>query len=230
VWRDAAYWARITYKKALELINKYGINTISDLKKISSLLPMQIQISLKYYNDIDKKIPRYEMTTIDKYLQSMIKKMDGLHGIVCGSYRRMMDSSNDIDLLLIHDKIKTKKQIAESTYLMKFVDVLIKDGFIVDSLTKNHVTKFMGFCKLGANVRRIDIRFVPTESYYAALLYFTGNANFNKYMRIVAIKQDYKLSEYGLFDKNNKMINIKNEQHVFELLKIPVLEPKLRNY
>ena len=56
--------------------------------------------------------------------------------------------------------------------------------------------------------RRIDIRFIPYDSYYSAILYFTGPKDFNKNMRLNAIAQNYTLNEYGLYDENNKLIKV----------------------
>ena len=90
----------------------------------------------------------------------------------------------------------------------------------------------MGFLKYKDNpIRRIDIRYIPYESYFSALLYFTGSAELNKKMRIVAKNLGYKLSEYGLFpinQKNNDMIKINSEQDIFKILKIEYLIPRLR--
>ena len=60
----------------------------------------------------------------------------------------------------------------------------------------------MGFCiikqagKKNNIARRIDIRFVPYDSYYSALLYFTGSAELNRKMRQIAKSMKLKLSDY----------------------------------
>ena len=101
---------------------------------------------------------------------------------------------------------------------------------MVDDITdKNIKTKYMGFCKYKNNpVRRIDIRYVPYDSYYTALLYFTGSKELNTKMRIKANELGYKLSEYNLIDKNKAKIKIKSEYDVFEKLKMEYLPPNLR--
>ena len=103
--------------------------------------------------------------------------------------------------------------------------------FITDSLTCDNVeTKYMGFCKYKEYVMRIDIRYVPYDSYYTAILYFTGSKEFNKKMRKVAIKNGYMLNEYGLYDeKNNKQFKINSEKDVFDALNMHYLSPNDRN-
>ena len=67
-------------------------------------------------------------------------------------------------------------------------------------------------------VRRIDIRFVNYDSFYSALLYFTGSAELNKQMRQIAKTKNLKLSEYGLFKENGEKIPINNERDIFDIL------------
>jgi len=114
-------------------------------------------------------------------------------------------------------------------YFYNFIQYLIKDKFIIDKLTEPDVlSKFMGFCKY-PDIYRIDIRFMPYDSYYTALLYFTGSANFNKKMRKQAIKLGYLLSEYGLYKKKtDEQININSENDVFKHLKMEYVEPNKR--
>jgi len=95
---------------------------------------------------------------------------------------------------------------------------------------KNYKTKYMGFLKYKNNpIRRIDIRFVTFDSYYPALLYFTGSAEHNKKLRRIAKSKGYKLSEYGLVNiKNNEKIMINSEKEIFDFLELEYVEPKNR--
>ena len=65
------------------------------------------------------------------------------------------------------------------------------------------------------------------ESYYTALVYFTGSKEFNINMRQKAKKMGYILNRYGLY-KNNKKIPINSEKELFEKLKIKFILPKDR--
>ena len=87
----------------------------------------------------------------------------------------------------------------------------------------------MGFSKFKDNfIRRIDIRYIPYHSYHYALLYFTGSSDLNKKMRELAKSKELKLSEYGLFDKNNKKFKVKSERDIFKKLGLEYLPPRLR--
>ena len=109
------------------------------------------------------------------------------------------------------------------------MDLLTKHKFIVDSLTTCGETKYMGICKTPkSHCMRIDIRLISKESFPYALLYFTGSKKTNTFMRNQAIKQGYKLSEYGLFDKDGNIIKLDNEKTIFEFLQLPYLPPEKR--
>ena len=94
---------------------------------------------------------------------------------------------------------------------------------------KNYTTKYMGFGQYKSNTfRRIDIRFIPHDAYYPALLYFTGSAELNVKMRKIAKTMKLKLSEYGLSKEDGTRLPISTEHDFFKILKIEYLEPKFR--
>jgi DNA polymerase/3'-5' exonuclease PolX len=88
----------------------------------------------------------------------------------------------------------------------------------------------MGICKLGDDglLRRIDVRYMPYNSYYSAILYFTGSKDFNRKMRQIAISMGYKLNEYGLYDENGKPFTINSEKEIFDILGMEYLIPSKR--
>jgi len=225
-------------RMAFDLYKNYGVKTIEDLEKLYKEgkihLPDQVVKGLKFYSMIQGNIPQQEIVEIDNYLHEVMLDIDPqLFGIIAGSYRRNSPTSGDIDVLLVHPNIKTineKSQRASDNYLARFVNQLIDDGFIIESFTDPNVsTKYMGLCKWKDNpIRRIDIRFIPYNSYYTALLYFTGPANFNKNMRRLAISLGYSLSEYFLTDSEGKKIPINSEKDVFDKLGMEYLPPEKR--
>lgn len=222
--------------KAYELYTEHGIKSISDLKnaiKNKKLkLPENITKGIKYVDKIKTKIPREEIDKIYSYLIKIGIKYDANMDIrICGSYRREKEFSNDIDVIISHPDIITKAQAEKSTLMKNFIQKLIKNKFIVDSLTSLDVhTKYMGICQLNSKykMRRIDIRFIPQESYYTALLYFTGSADFNTRMRSVALSMNYTLNEYRLLNEKGKAFKVKSEKDVFEYLNMEYMIPKDR--
>ena len=196
-------------------------------------------IGIKYFDDISKKIPRDEIIIIEKILKKVILDMSKDFIVnICGSYRRGRSRSGDVDTLITHKRIKTKAdlELSGKDVLSKIVFMLENLGFLVDHLTEGSITKYMGVCicpKKGKIARRIDIRFVPYESYGAAILYFTGSKTFNTNMRTHALQNNFKLSEYGLFKMENgkekEQVSCPNEKDIFEVLDYPYSEPPERD-
>lgn len=227
-------------KKARELVVDYGIKSVNALKKAYSNgsieLNTNIAMGLKYFTLYEQHIPRSEMQQMEKYMQHTANRMDSkLHVVICGSYRRQKPFSNDIDCMLTHDDIVTHDDLEKTeNYLQLFVGKMKHKKFIVDSLTGDDVdTKFMGFCQYSGElpVRRIDIRYIPIESYYPALVYFTGSGTFNQKMRHTAKKLGYKLNEYGLYKKHGdtyKRVNVTSEKNIFDVLGMEYVEPQNR--
>ena len=202
-----------------EIIKKHKIKSIDDfIEKVKSnkiKVNDQVKLGVKYYKHSIKKIPRCEITEGKTKLKKILK---GFYVEICGSYRREQSESNDIDVLVYH----SKKSLSD------IIELLHKHKFLIDDLTGESKTKYMGYCKILKTPRRIDIRFVSKEQIPFALLYFTGSKSFNQYMRRVAKAQGYKLNEYGLY-KNNKLIKLKSERQIFKKLGLKYTPPKYRN-
>lgn len=231
--------------KAKELLDQ-GITSIKDLKKKIKNKKIEVNekvlLGLKYHGVYKVNIPRKEIDDMYKLIKKIIKKINKKYKLdeynkyifeICGSYRREKPFSNDIDILL--SKLGDPEE--SKNHLKSFVKKLkkpIKENnnkeLLVDDITdKNIETKYMGFSKFKDNhIRRIDIRYISYESYNYALLYFTGSSDLNKKMRELAKSKGYKLSEYGLFNKNNKKFKVKSERDIFKKLGLEYLPPRLR--
>jgi len=231
--------------KALELVGQ-GVTSIEDLeKKIKSgkiEVNDKVKLGLKYYNKMQERIPRSEIDEINDFLQDKVNKLNKDEKNkyilqIAGSYRRQKPTSGDIDVL-ITKKGTTEKSKKLDEHLIKMVTLLKKkwkknndQHFLIDDMTDKEIhTKYMGFFKWKDSLPgRIDIRFVSYDSYYTALLYFTGSGEFNKVMRNIAKEKGYKLSEYALTEiDSDKKIKINSEKDVFDKLGMDYLEPHLR--
>ncbi len=243
-------------KKWLEM----GIKNINDVKEAIKENKIKtthhIDIGIKYYIDFQQKIPRTEIDKIKNLMEGILMGIDPLLKFeICGSYRRGNSQSGDIDILITHpnyenignhestgnekkkndnnnNKINKKNEKKSKNHLKNIVYLLKKENFVIDSLTENGDTKFMGVCKLNGYdiARRIDIRVVEYKSFYTSVLYFTGNKEFNLYIRNKALEKNYSLSEYCITDLNdNHPIYFNSEEEIFTFLKIPYLNPCERN-
>lgn len=220
----------IGVNKAKQLID-IGIESMEDLleklEEDPDILNSQQKIGVKYYHDINTRIPRKEMEKHDLYLQETIKAIstDILISVV-GSYRRKVKDSGDIDILVSFNRKSSKEERAE--LLTNVVKVLRKEKYIQDTLALGD-KKCMCVVKLKRHRvnRRLDILITSIEEYPFALLYFTGSQALNILLRQVAIDHGLRLNEYSL-TKNKKEIKLKTEKEIFNYLGYSYIEPENR--
>jgi DNA polymerase/3'-5' exonuclease PolX len=118
----------------------------------------------------------------------------------------------------------------KNKYFPAIIKILKHNKFIIESLTGDIVeSKYMGIFSYKGIIGRIDIRFVPYESFYFAYLYFTGGKDLNRDMRLVANVLGYKLNEYGLYKIGTaKSVKVESEKEIFDILGLQYLQPKDR--
>lgn len=148
--------------KARELMLKYSLVGVEDLiyrwsqgqiKVGRHELTHHIEVGLRWYHDTKLKIDRKEMDAYSVLLKEMASRIDkDLRIQICGSYRRGKSQSNDVDVLVTHPSLKSEADVTVSKikYLPLLLDLLVKEGIIVDSMT-DHVkspTKYMGVSKV----------------------------------------------------------------------------------
>jgi len=151
------------------------------------------------------------MDVADSFI-SRLKKLKEVKKInPAGSLRRMRDTVRDIDILV--SSKRSKKVMDGFTTLPDVKDVLAKGLTKSSILTKDNI--------------QVDVRVIEELSYGAALMYFTGSKAHNIRMRQIAIKNGFKLSEYGLF-KKNKRVSGKTEEEIYKRLGLSYIAPELR--
>jgi DNA polymerase beta len=177
--------------KIAELMTK--IENFEELKGRPELLNDKQKIGLKYYDDMNLRIPMAEgkqhLKVVGKILNNLYSDGDGIEFEFVGSFRRKNKDMGDIDIL-----IKNRKGLV----LKDIIKQLEDKSYIIEKLAQGN-NKFMGICRLSPELpaRRIDILIAEPSYYYFALLYFTGSYNFNIYMRKIALTKGLSLSEYG---------------------------------
>merc|ERR1712126_748265 len=136
-----------------------GISTIEQLREPENqkLLTASQIIGLRYFEDFEKRIPRDEIQKIEKVilnqldiLKHKVRNSDNKPFIatICGSYRRGLPTSGDIDLLLTHPSHTSKNTKQGSEILKNVVEALKNDSYLITDTMSLGETKFMGVCKL----------------------------------------------------------------------------------
>ena len=213
--------------------------------KFIKLLNHHQLVGVKYFNQIEKRIPRTEIMEIEEFLKEIAKRMSPDFIItICGSYRRGKETSGDVDVFLTHRQFKEKSDLAKfkcSNILSEFVRIATATGFITDHLTDDGETKYMGMCRLKGHeiAHRIDIRLICYNSYAPAILYFTGSFTFNQQMRNHALTKGYTLNEYGLYKcrrdpetrkiVKGELVFAETEEDIFKIINYPYKTPQERD-
>lgn len=217
-----------------------GITSIEELRKHTHKLNHHQKIGLKHYEDFEKRIPRAEMEQLKMVVLGEVKKLDEEYTAdVCGSFRRGAQSSGDIDILLTHPSF-TSTSKKQPDLLHRVVKQLEAIKFVTDTLSLGD-SKFMGVCRLTKledgsepHFRRIDIRLIPHDQFYCALLYFTGSDMFNKNMRQHALDQGFTLNEYcirplGSTGVPGEPLPVSSEEDVFDYIDMKYKKPSERS-
>jgi DNA ligase (NAD+) len=218
-------------KKAQELVVA-GIKTIDELRARQNELLNDIQkVGLKYYEQIQERIPRTEIEEFEKIFRENFKNVskgfpDANFEIV-GSYRRGAQTSGDIDIII------TGKT---GVVYKNFVDELLKTGIILEILSRGPsktlvIAELPGTTEHKRIARRIDFLYAPPDEFAFAILYFTGSKIFNTVMRQYGLNKGYTFNEHGIYKMENKkkgekiVKSFKTEKDIFDFLGLQFKTP-----
>lgn len=209
--------------KAKDLVEKEKIKSIADLRtrvaRDPKLLNENQKIGLQYYEDINERIPRKEMTAHAKLLMASLPPT--LEGTIVGSYRRQAETSGDIDMLL-----------KGSNGFKEYIATLKQKHYILETLAEGD-KKCLAVSKLTpcSKGRRLDLLVTPKEEYVYAILYFTGSDVFNVAMRRYALTLGYSLNEHTMTPTKSDVglpPDMETEQDIFQFLGLQYIEPQDR--
>ncbi len=132
-----------------------------------------------------------------------------------GSYRRGRETVGDIDILAV-----AQDPLAAMQYFKDFGGIR---EVIASGDTKTSVRLENSF--------QADLRIVPSESWGAALQYFTGSQQHNIQVRQIAKDKGYKLNEYGLTPiepNGHAQVDASSEVGIYQALGLPWIAPEFR--
>jgi DNA polymerase beta len=217
-------------KKAAELVAA-DVKTIETLRQRQDELLNDVQkVGLKYYEQIQERIPRSEIEEFNHVFESVFSKVaansPGAKYEIVGSYRRGAQTSGDIDVIITG---------SSNDIYTRFINELLKTGVIVEVLSRGQ-SKTLVIAKLPDKpiARRVDFLFAPPNEFAFAILYFTGSKIFNTVMRQRALNQGYTFNEHGIYHLENKKKGEKVEQafqsekDIFDFLGLQFKEPNER--
>jgi len=131
--------------------------------------------------------------------------------VVAGSFRRMRETVGDLDILVTAQP--------SSKVMERFVGYEEVGEVLSHGDTRGSVVLKCGL--------QVDIRVVASESYGAALHYFTGSKAHNIAIRKLALAKGLKVNEYGVFRGDKRMAG-ETEESVYASVGLPYIPPELR--
>jgi DNA polymerase (family 10) len=153
-----------------------------------------------------------DVLPIAETIETVLKKVGDVQQIaLAGSLRRRKETIGDIDILV---QTTNPKKIIET-----FVELELVDEIIAKGETKATVRLIQGL--------DADLRVISSESYGAALIYFTGSKGFNIELRRIAKEYNWKLNEYGIYE-GEKQLAGKTEKEVLNKLGLQFIPPEMR--
>ena len=135
-----------------------------------------------------------------------------------GSLRRGRETAGDLDLLVTGPSCAPEQTAAAVEYVAAYPGLhsLIAKG-------DNKVSFYLG------TGLQVDVRLLPSESYGAALQYFTGSKAHNVALRQRALKMGYTLSEWALARLDNEaVVAAATEEEIYAALGMEWIPPELR--
>ena len=134
--------------------------------------------------------------------------------MIAGSARRMRETVGDIDILAISGKGRAVMDLFAG---MEGVKSVISKG-------EARTTVWL---EIGTSC---DLRVIDADSrnFGAALQYFTGSKEHSVSLRKIAIGKGYKLNEYGLFDRKDKLIRCGDEEELYGKMGMQYIPPEMR--
>jgi DNA polymerase (family 10) len=141
-----------------------------------------------------------------------------------GSLRRGRETAGDLDLLVTGPACAPGTTAPAVEYVSAFPGIsdIIAKG-------ENKVSFHLADGIHLADGMQVDVRLLPSESYGAALQYFTGSKAHNVSLRQRALKMGYTLSEWSLARLDDEsIVAAATEEEIYEALKIDWIPPEMR--
>jgi DNA polymerase (family 10) len=228
-------------KKAVILQRELGINSLGELRAACETQRLRglKGFGAKTEESILKGLcvaeaagVRMRWADAQAYVESLLDHMRACPAArqveVAGSYRRGRETIGDVDLLV--DAVDSRAVMDHFAGYLPIEEVVARGD------TKMTV-------RLSSQLQ-VDLRVVPTESFGAALQYFTGSKEHNVAVRSRAKQQGLKVSEWGVFRvraagsapvdeaappaATDEYVAGRSEEDVYAALELPWFPPELR--
>src|SRR5947209_3356568 len=211
---------------AYQVSDVEGVEKLAREGKIRTLPRMgekHEQKLLKAIEDYRRIAGRYLLDVAEIQAGKIIDHLRDYPGVEkatpVGSLRRGRDTVGDLDILV------TGPACCDDTEREKVIEHIIKLPGLMEIIAR-------GENKVSFRLRggmQVDVRFLPPESFGAAMQYFTGSKGHNVALRQRALKLGYTLNEYSLAKLDDQQVVAgKSEEEIYAALKLGYIPPEMR--
>jgi DNA polymerase (family 10) len=211
---------------AYQVCDLEGVEKLAREGKLRTLPRMgekHEQKILKAIEDYRRIAGRFLLSVAEVQAEKIAEHLKDYPGvekaIPAGSLRRGRETVGDLDILV------TGPACCNDEDREKLIDHIIKLPGLMEIIAR-------GENKVSFRMRggmQVDVRFLPPESFGAAMQYFTGSKGHNVSLRQRALKMGYTLSEYSLARLEDKQaVAGKSEQEIYAALKLDYIPPEMR--
>jgi DNA polymerase (family X) len=183
----------------------------------------QIEKLRKGIEDYRRSAGRFRIDVAEdaaRQIAAYLLKFPGIERVTpSGSLRRGRETIGDVDLLATGPACEPEKTGAAVDYVAAYPGIqdIIAKG---ENKVSFHAEQGM----------QVDVRLLPSESYGAALQYFTGSKAHNVSLRQRALKMGYTLSEWALarLDDESVVVAAATEEEIYAALGMDWMPAEMR--
>lgn len=214
-------------KKIAKLYQELGVDSVDSLKqacidgKVKTLAGFgakseeKILKELGQFQERPDRLPIWAYEPVVLLIENILKEIPTIEKFsVAGSYRRVKESSKDLDFVLSVSDIAV---VREALVTKLPVTEIIAAGETKISLTLNF-----------DELIDVDFRLVEPVAFTTALHHFTGSKAHNVKLRQIAKSQGKKISEYGVEQEDGSNQTFDSEQEFFAHFNLPFFPPSVR--
>jgi DNA polymerase (family 10) len=216
----ALFWSAAKIASIDQLAAAIDTGALADLPRMGQ---KQIEKIKKGIDDYRRSAGRFRIDQAQEAansLQTYLLAFPGFERVTpAGSLRRGRETAGDLDLLVTGSACAPQHTGAAVDYVAAYpgiADLIVKG----ENKVSFHLSGGM----------QVDVRLLPSESYGAALQYFTGSKAHNVILRQRALKMGYTLSEWALarLDDESVVVAAATEEEIYAALGMDWIPPEMR--
>lgn len=215
----ALFWSAAQITSIDQLAEAIGDGRLAKLPRMGA---KQLEKLKKGIEDYRRSAGRFRIDEAEEAatrLSAYLLAFDGIERVTpAGSLRRGRETAGDLDLLVTGPACQPSHCEPAVEYVAAYpgIQSMIAKG-------ENKVSFYL------ANSLQVDVRLLPSESYGAALQYFTGSKAHNVSLRQRALKMGYTLSEWSLARLDDgSTVAAATEEEIYSALAMDWMPPELR--